>query len=132
MRSCIHLFFSEIMENHQLHLGGWKPGDRLYQCLHGKSKKPQRITQAMRGSINGLKSHLKCEVPLMYNLFELLERKREAGLKLEAEELLVASGECPVNCLPYDLQQQLQQIGDLTDSHLVCYATFPLPFKIVT
>ena len=34
-----------------------------------------------------------------------------------------------MNCLPYDLQQQLQQIGDLTDSHLVCYATFPLPYQ---
>lgn len=118
------------MENQQLHSSDWKPGDWLYQCLHGLSQKPQWITPVMWGSINGLKSHLKHEAPLMYNLFEVLERKWEAGLKPEAEELLIASGKCPVNCLQYDLQQQLHQVAE--SSHLVWCTLFLLPYQFFT
>lgn len=70
----------------------------------------------MRGSINGLKSQLKRDAPLMYNLFEILEKKRELGSKPTTEELLVASGQRTVDQLPYQLQEQLKRIGDLSES----------------
>ncbi|KAI0257244.1 hypothetical protein BJV78DRAFT_21670 [Lactifluus subvellereus] len=70
----------------------------------------------MRGSINGLKCRLKRDAPLMYNLFEILEKKRGLGVKPTPEELLVASGQRTVDQLPYQLQEQLKQIGDLSET----------------
>ena len=55
----------------------------------------------------------------MYNLFEILEKKCELGSKLPPEELLVALGQWNVDHLPYQLQEQLKQIGDLSESKLV-------------
>ncbi|KAH9169086.1 hypothetical protein EDB89DRAFT_1908839 [Lactarius sanguifluus] len=122
-RSSIYLFFTEIHENRQQHCKDWKEGDKLYQCIHSDGK-VQRITPAMRGSINGLKSQLRRDAPLMYNLFEILEKKREFGSKPTPEELLVASGQRTVDHLPYKLQEQLKQIGDLSASGLVSGSKF--------
>ena len=73
----------------------------------------------MCGSINGLKSQLKRDAPLMYNLFEILEKKRGLGVKPTPEELLVASGQQAVDQLPYQLQEQLKWMGDLSEPKLV-------------
>jgi hypothetical protein len=73
----------------------------------------------MCGSINGLKSQLRRDAPLMYNLFEILEKKREVGSKPTSEELLVASGQRAVDQLPYQLQEQLKRIGKLSESKSV-------------
>jgi hypothetical protein len=117
-RSSIYYFFTEIQENHQQYCKDWKEGDKLYRCIHGEGK-VQRITQAMRGSITGLKSQLKRDAPLMYNLFEILEKKRELGTKPTPQEILVASGKQTVDGLPYQLQEQLKRVGNLTKSSLV-------------
>ncbi len=69
----------------------------------------------MCGSINGLKSQLKRDAPLMYNLFKILEKKHDLGSKPTPEELLVASGQRTVDQLPYQLQEQLKRVGDLSE-----------------
>ncbi|GBE83702.1 hypothetical protein SCP_0507580 [Sparassis crispa] len=99
----IHLFYTEILDNHQRHHMNWKPGDRLFQCRHGHDSKVLRVTKSMNGSTTGLKAHIKRVNEDLFLLLEILEWKHKHGEKPSVQELRVARGEVGITALGYDV-----------------------------
>lgn len=113
-RSSVYYFFKEVTENHSQYSREWRSGDWLYLCSH--CDKAYHITPAMHGSVTGMQWHLSRDECLMYQLFEIFEKKLELGVKPTSAELLVASGEQPVQTLPYALEQQHRQVTNSSSS----------------
>ncbi|KAJ6591396.1 hypothetical protein B0H10DRAFT_2233267 [Mycena sp. CBHHK59/15] len=83
------LFWEEITKPEPDAKG--QSGDKFYRCRHGESKKPQKMTKAMKGSLTGLIGHLKTHAPDMYRFYEILNGKYKTT-PLTEEETAIAEG----------------------------------------
>ncbi|KAJ7798358.1 hypothetical protein B0H14DRAFT_3492582 [Mycena olivaceomarginata] len=87
-RNPIWYFFENIIKTK--HGEKSEPGDKFYRCRHGESKKPLRMTVAMRGSLTGLTGHLKARAPGMYRFWEILKYRTAPPT---VEEVEIAEGQ---------------------------------------
>ncbi|KAJ7855723.1 hypothetical protein B0H14DRAFT_3448816 [Mycena olivaceomarginata] len=89
-RNAIWYFFTGPVTDHnfskEIH-----EGDKFYRCRHGKPKDVLRMSTAMRGSLNGLTSHLKNHAPDMYRLYEIMSSK-DRKMPVTDEEIAIAEG----------------------------------------
>ncbi|KAJ7301998.1 hypothetical protein DFH08DRAFT_826996 [Mycena albidolilacea] len=106
-RNPIWYFFTGPVHDHHKKVN---PGNKFYRCLHGESKEVLRMTNGMRGSLNGLIGHLKHHAPDMHKLFLTMSSRKERKQPLTTEAIEVAEGKISFT----DREETLQFLNKLT------------------